>query len=117
MAMFANGEEFKEIGYSNFASQRNDPKLMRAVQANRTNRVSDSLVGAPLATGNLQPTAGAVGFTDGYSNATGLGKMVLGLSSIAVGLAFSKTSLLGGIAAGSLAFVGGSYVFETIRGG
>lgn len=127
MAMFANGEEYKEIGYSNFASQRNDPNLMRAVQANRTTRVSDSLVGAPLATGNLQPTAGAVGFTDGYNNATGLGKMILGVSSVAVGLAFSKTSydlfkfpaggLLGGIVAGGLTFVGGSYVYETIRGG
>ena len=127
MAMFANGEEYKEIGYSNFASQRNDANFLRAVQANRTNRVSDSLVGAPLATGNLQPTAGAVGFTDGYNNATSVGKMVLALSSVAVGAAFSKASydlfkfpaggLVGGLVAGGFTFVVVSYAFETLRGG
>lgn len=63
MAFFAHGEELKEIGYSNFASQNNNPRLLNAVANNNTLRVSDSLVGAPLSTGNLQPTAGALGIS------------------------------------------------------
>ena len=114
MAMFANGEEYKEIGYSNFASQRQDNALMRGVANHTANRVSDSLVGAPLSTGNLQPTAGHVGFTTGYRNATPLGKFL----AVAAGVGVS--GLVGGniltrAAAGAVVFVGTTYLYDLVR--
>ena len=115
MAMFANGEQYKEIGFSNFATQNNNPRLLATVAANKTNRVSDSLVGSPLSTGNLQPTAGAVGFTEAYSNATITGKMLLAGASIGLFLKVPG-GLITRTAAGAAAFYGGSLLFDKMRG-
>ena len=115
MAMFANGEEYKEIGYSNFASQNNNPSLMAAVKANNTPRVSDSLVGAPLATAAIQPTAGHVGFTNGYNNATGLGKVVVIGTSLAAGMAIQGGAGVK-IAAVLTTFAVGTYAYKLARG-
>jgi len=84
------------------------------------------VTGAPLATGNLQPTAGAVGFTDGYNNATSVGKMVLTASSIMVtaaviSLGEDLPDLLwevpAGLLAGYVTFIVGSYALDILRGG
>ena len=115
MAFFAHGKELEEIGYSNFASQNNNPQLLAAVAKNNTPRVSDSLVGAPLATGNLQPTAGAVGFTNAYSVSPNLGKLALVAGSLAIAGTI-KGNIAMKVIAGTGAFFGGSYVFDMLRG-
>lgn len=115
MAMFANGEQYNDIGYSNFASQNNSPALMAAVARNNTTRVSDSFVGSPLSTGNLQPTSGHLGLTRGFGNATTIGKLLLAGVSIAVGMAM-ETKPVWRVSAAVGTFAVGSVIFNYIRG-
>jgi len=115
MAFFAHGEELKEIGYSNFASQNNNPRLLNAVANNNTLRVSDSLVGAPLSTGNLQPTAGALGIS--LTENTPLLGIGLAFGAGLVVAASMKDSAFGERTAfGMLTFGGGLIVMKYLRG-